>query len=153
MTEELNVIESYRTAKRAKKKKQYLLAARLYRLCALYYENGKLGPFDRQVQNYGETAPRYYNACKSKLSPQEQEMLNADDAKYTAVDDRYTMRGRYFIWSWRDLVKEEWEKIDHDELQNLYEEINKRHKALDLLLILKAFVFKKNEKILNSLIS
>ena len=71
MTEELNLIETYRTAKRAKKKRPNLLAARLYRLCTLYYENGELGPFDRQVQNYGEMAPWHYNACKRRLSPQE----------------------------------------------------------------------------------
>ena len=78
-------------------------------------------------------------------------MLDANDSKYPAVDDRYAMWGRYFILSWRDFVKEEWEKIDQDELRILYEEINKRHKIQDLLSRLKAFFLLTRNDFLNDI--
>ena len=134
MTEAYDVIETFEFAKKAKKKKKYLLEARLYRLCAVYYENGELGPYDPKVQKFGTSASDKYDSCRRKLSHQEQEMLDTEEAKYIPKD------GSYFIWSWRDFTKEERDRIDERELKLLYEEINKRRSAMSIITSLKTFV-------------
>lgn len=113
------VLGYYEEAQMAKNKKKYLLAARLYRLCALYYENCELGMYNREVQRQGSSALYEYKKCKRKLSHQEQAMLDKEEAKYIPED------GSYFIWAWKDFVKEECDRIDENELRFLYEESNK----------------------------
>ena len=134
MSEQICVIGYYDQGQMAWKKKKYLLAARLFRLCALYYENCELGMYDRDVQRQGTSALYKYEKCRRKLSHQEQEMLDTEEAKYIPKD------GSYFIWSWRDFTKEERDRIDERELKLLYEEINKRRSAMSIITSLKTFV-------------
>ena len=102
MTEAYNVIETFEFAKTAKKKKKYLLAARLYRLSAVYYENGELGPYEPKVEKYGMSASDKYDSCRSKLSQQEQNML---DTKYISGNNSFS------ILHWREFAREEWKKL------------------------------------------
>lgn len=134
MSEQICVIGYYDQGQMAWKKKKYLLAARLFRLCALYYENCELGMYDRDVQRQGTSALYKYEKCRRKLSHQEQEMLDTEEAKYIPKD------GSYFIWSWRDFTKEERDRIDERELKLLYEESNKRRSAMSIITSLKTFV-------------
>ena len=136
MTEVSHIIETFEFAKKAKKKKKYLLAARLYRLCTIYYENGELGPYDPDVKKFGTSASDKYEKCISKLSHSEQEMLDAEEAKY------FPENGSYFIWEWRNFVKEERERIDENDLKLLYEESTKSHSAMSIFTNLKTFVQK-----------
>lgn len=135
MSEQLCVIGYYEQGLMAWKKKKYLLAARLFRLCALYYANCELGMYDREVQNEGTSALYKYDKCRAKLSHLEQERLDAEEAKYISEDRNY------FIWTWRDFVKEERSRIDENELRLLYEESNKHNNAMNITK-LKMFVLR-----------
>ena len=71
-----DVIETYEKALEAEKQKNYLKAARLYRMCDQIYHSGELGDiFIQQVQDYGTTAYGCYLSCKSKLTKEYQHIL------------------------------------------------------------------------------
>ena len=75
-----DVIETYEKALEAEKQKNYLKAARLYRMCDQFYYNGELGDiFIQQVQDYGTTAYGRYLSCKSKLTKKYQYFLEEDE--------------------------------------------------------------------------
>lgn len=75
-----DVIETYEKALEAEKQKNYLKAARLYRMCDQFYYNGELGDiFIQQVQDYGTTAYGCYLSCKSKLTKKYQYFLEEDE--------------------------------------------------------------------------
>lgn len=75
-----DVIAAHQTARSARWRRNYLRAARSYRMCHYYYNNGELGDvFYFHVQTYGESAYYYYLKCKSKLTDEVQRMLENEE--------------------------------------------------------------------------
>lgn len=93
------VIENFEAAKKAESEQNYLRAARYYRLCALYYENGELPIYDSRVVDYGRSAPSHYESCRSKLTPKAQRMLYKEETEYIKGKD------------WIEFVCEDFERI------------------------------------------
>lgn len=112
MSESYEVIETYKAATKARRKRKYLLAARLYRLCAVYYENGELGEYNPDIQDYGMSASFEYEWCKNRLSKQKQEMLDNEALEYAPDATNTDLLYRWGMSNWYDFTKEEWEKID-----------------------------------------
>ena len=74
-----SVIDFYEDAQAAEKKQNYLSAARLYRLCYLYYEHGDLPVYYPQVEEYGQRAYGRYDICKFHLTKEAQRMLEYEE--------------------------------------------------------------------------
>lgn len=91
-----DVLLSYAAAKQAQKLKLYLLAARYYRVCTIYYDNTEQY-YDSEVEA-GEEAKHGYWKCRKKLSKDEIRMLNIE--YHNQPDD------------WRQYIQEEFARID-----------------------------------------
>lgn len=75
-----DVIYTHEEAKAAKRKRNYLKAARLYRMCHNHYNYGELGDiFYSNVLRYGLSAYDSYLYCKSKLTNEAQMMLEKEE--------------------------------------------------------------------------
>ena len=75
-----DVIYTHEEAKAARRKRNYLKAARLYRMCHNHYNYGELGDiFYSNVQGYGLSAYDSYLYCKSKLTNEAQIMLEKEE--------------------------------------------------------------------------
>ena len=85
----------------AKKKKNYLRAARLFRMCHYYYEYGELPVYFCQLERFGMDSQSQYEYCKSKLTDEAQRMLEAEE---------YGHHG-----SWRDFVRYDIMKMVEEE--------------------------------------
>lgn len=70
---------SYKEGKEAMKKKNYLQAARLFRMCHYYYENGELPVYYMYLEQYGLDSTDKYEYCKSKLTDEAQRMLEEEE--------------------------------------------------------------------------
>lgn len=81
------VIENFEEAKKAESEHSFLRAARYYRRCALYYENGELPIYDSRVVEYGRSAPSHYESCKAKLTRKAQRMLYREESEYIKGKD------------------------------------------------------------------
>ena len=104
MSEISSVIDSYESAQKAENEGNFLKAARYYRLCCLFYENGELPIFVSQVQDYGESSYEDYIRCREKLDVKSQCMLDNEERRYVKGDS-------YWIASWREFVEEEYQRI------------------------------------------
>ena len=97
-----DVIETYDKALEAEKQKNYLKAARLYRMCDQIYHSGELGDiFIQQVQDYGTTAYGRYLSCKSKLTKKYQYFLGEEE--------------KYWKGDWKEKVKYDSDRIKIEE--------------------------------------
>ena len=106
MVTEYEVIHSWGEATQAKKEKLYLLAARLFRLCAVYYENAELGPYDPTIQSFGTTAMCKYQSCLRKLTPQERQMLD-DEMEMFMTECGY----QFCTYGWEEFANDEEGKV------------------------------------------
>ena len=82
---------SYREGMEEKKKKNYLLAARLFLNCYYYYEYGELPVYDWRLEKYGQDAINQYEYCKSKLTDEAQRILEYQEET--------------FHGDWRDFIR------------------------------------------------
>ena len=73
---------SYREGMEEKKKKNYLLAARLFRNCYYYYEYGELPVYYSHLEQYGLDSIDKYEYCKSKLTDEAQRMLEEEEENF-----------------------------------------------------------------------
>lgn len=70
---------SYTEGKMEKKRKNYLKAARLFRMCHYYYTYGELPVYYWHLECYGLNAIDQYEYCKSKLTDDAQRMLEEEE--------------------------------------------------------------------------
>lgn len=70
---------TYKEGRAVKKKKNYLRAARLFRMCHNYYLYGELPVYYRHLERYGLDAEWLYEDCKSKLTDEAQRMLEKEE--------------------------------------------------------------------------
>ena len=92
---------SYREGKEEKKKKNYLRAARLFRMCHYYYTYGELPVYFSHLEKFGMNAMEQYEYCKSKLTDEAQQMLGTEMYKHEG--------------SWRDFVRYDIMKMKEEE--------------------------------------
>ena len=92
---------SYTEGKMEKKKKNYLRAARLFRMCHYYYTYGELPVYFWHLENYGINAESQYEYCKSKLTDEAQRMLEEEE--------------RQHFGNWREFIRFNSEKMDEEE--------------------------------------
>ena len=98
MQDVYGIIYCYEDGMSAKKKKNYLQAARSFRMCRYYYEQGELNVYYRHVERKALNSYHWYDYCKSRLTDEAQNMLDKEEAEF---------RGH-----WRDFVRFDIEKIE-----------------------------------------
>ena len=91
------IIGCYDEGMEAKKEKNYLQAARCFRMCRYYYEYGELNFYFSHVEKRAKESYRLYVRCKSKLTKEAQYMLYIEEAEFRGC--------------WRDFVKFDQQKI------------------------------------------
>lgn len=84
MADFATVIDTYEDGMAAMKEKDYLTAARLFRICNYAYEIAELPVFMKEVQQYGERAEGKYRACLRKLPKVQREMLEREEELHYA---------------------------------------------------------------------
>lgn len=98
------IIDNYEAAKQAEAEKNYLLAARYYRICSLFYENGELPMYDSLVEKYGTNSYSRYLSCRAKLLDDVQQMLTSE------MKDFYRRKCNGSI-DWKTFIDEEYNRI------------------------------------------
>lgn len=104
MSDLYGLISSYDEAEEFRKKKDYLRAVRLYRMCIVYYENGELYPYDRDAERKAFDARGKYDKCLSKLTDSAKLAMSLELKRYT--DDSFT------FGEWKEFLSEESKRID-----------------------------------------
>lgn len=94
------IIGCYDEGMEAKKEKNYLRAARCFRMCRYYYEYGELNFYFSHVEKRAQKSYRLYDRCKSKLTKEAQYMLYIEEAEFHGY--------------WRDFVKFDQHKINEE---------------------------------------
>ena len=97
MSDLRNIEPPYLDGMEAKKEKNYLRAARYFRICSYYYELGELPVYDEQLDFYGKHAHSQYKFCKYRLTDEARRMLEKEEREH---------RG-----SWREFVYFNYQKI------------------------------------------
>ena len=100
MGDAYGILGSYEEGKTARKKKNYLQAARCFRMCRYYYEQSELPVYYIQVEFYAMRSYHWFDYCKSKLTEEAQEMLEKEESE--------------FHGNWRDFVRFDQQKIDEE---------------------------------------
>ena len=96
-----NIDATYQEGRAEKKKKNYLRAARLFRMCHNYYLYGELPVYYWHLETYGLDSESQYEYCKSKLTDEAQQMLEEEE--------------RQHFGNWREFMRFNSEKIDEEE--------------------------------------
>ncbi len=94
------IIFNYEEGEEAMKEKNFLKAARLFRMCHLYYEQGELSYYDLTADKYGNDSICRYEYCKSRLTDEARKMLETEENEYYG--------------HWRDFVKYDQQKIEEE---------------------------------------
>jgi hypothetical protein len=84
----------------AKKKKNYLQAARCFRMCRYYYEQGELNVYYRHIERKALNSYHWFDYCKSRLTNEAQNMLDKEEAEFRGY--------------WRDFIRFDCQKIDEE---------------------------------------
>ena len=100
MQDAYGILGCYDDGIRAKKKKNYLQAARNFRMCRYYYEHGELDYYYSHIEKRALKSYYWFNYCKTKLTEEAQEMLDKEESEF---------RG-----SWRDFVRFNQQKIEDE---------------------------------------
>ncbi|MBO4820132.1 MAG: hypothetical protein J5548_01520 [Prevotella sp.] len=101
MSDLRNIDISYKEGRAEKKKKNYLRAARLFKMCHCFYLYGELPEYYWHLESYGLDSESQYEYCKSKLTDEAQQMLEEEE--------------RQHFGNWRDFVRFNSEKMDEEE--------------------------------------
>ncbi len=96
-----NIDATYQEGRAEKKKKNYLRAARLFRMCHNYYLYGELPVYYWHLETYGLDSESQYEYCKSKFTDEAQQMLEEEE--------------RQHFGNWREFMRFNSEKIDEEE--------------------------------------
>ena len=95
-----NIDATYQEGRAEKKKKNYLRAARLFRMCHNYYLYGELPVYYWHLETYGLDSESQYEYCKSKLTDEAQLMLEEEEKQH--------------FGNWREFMRFNSEKIDEE---------------------------------------
>ena len=76
-------------------------AARLFRMCRYYYEQGELDTYYWHVERRAWKSYYWFDYCKAKLTKEAQQMLDKEESE--------------FLGHWRDFVRFDQQKIDEEE--------------------------------------
>ncbi len=95
-----NIDGTYKEGMVQKKRKNYLRAARWFRMCQKYYEYGELPVYYKYLEEYGLDSFNQYEYCKSKLTEETQQMLDQEEKEH--------------FGSWREFVKFDYMKIKEE---------------------------------------
>ncbi len=98
MQDAYGILGCYDEGMCAKKKKNYLQAARCFRMCCYYYEHGELNTYYSHIERRALKSYYLFDYCKAKLSEEAQKMLDREESEF---------RG-----DWRDFVRFDREKIE-----------------------------------------
>ena len=129
MQDVYGIIGCYEEGMEAKKKKNYLEAARCFRMCYYYYEYGELNVYYRHVERRAQKSYYWFDYCKSKLTEDAQKMLELEESAF---------RG-----NWRDFVRFQQQKIDKEKGVPSPNRVEKRKNNLKLLIThIKSMIIK-----------
>ncbi len=101
------VLDCWDSAVAAQEKGDYELAARYYRLCDIYYQNGELPIYYKEVEQKGLEAHDLYWKMVRKLPEEEQRKIKRE---YGLAFGK-TSTSQLFVRNWRDFVASQWDII------------------------------------------
>lgn len=77
-----NIEPPYKEGMKEKQSKNYLRAARWFRICFYYYDDGELPFYDIYLEYYGLDAIDQFEYCKSRLTDEAQGMLEMEEEEH-----------------------------------------------------------------------
>ena len=132
MQDAYGILDCYSDGMDAKKKKNYLQAARCFRMCRYYYEQSELSDYYFQVERRAHKSYYWFDYCKSKLTDDAQNMLENEESGF---------RGH-----WRDFVRFDEQRIKEEKDTPSPNKLQRRcyMRALDILKVGMQFL-KRNK--------
>lgn len=117
MSDIYGIIDSWEQAKIARKERQYAIAARLYRICHILYNNGNLEAYNFEAECMGIDSLSLYKKMLHKVSLSEKdEILN----EYQEAFDEYSYSTLFLTDNWRKFISEQYAIIaqKYQEVEN-----------------------------------
>jgi hypothetical protein len=100
MSDVIGIIDSWEGAVESEENKDYATAARLYRMCNVYYENGELESYKADVDQKGQEAYRKFWKMLKKLPKDVQRDIKREYAiAFPKVEP--------FLCDWRSFIREQ----------------------------------------------
>lgn len=110
------IFENWGAARAAEKARDYVTAARLYRICDVVYECGELNYYDDDLAYMARHAGTKYRKMLRKL-PKTKAKVIWDEAKdfYESMDmDSLGYDPMYFFFDYRSFVREQYQLIEKE---------------------------------------
>lgn len=117
MSNVYDIIDFWNGAENARKEKNYAIAARLYRICHITYNNGDLDAFNFEAECMGIDSLSLYKKMLHKVSLSEKdEILN----EYQEAFDEYSYSTLFLTDNWRKFISEQYAIIaqKYQEVEN-----------------------------------
>ena len=117
MSNVYDIIDFWNGAENARKEKNYAIAARLYRICHITYNNGNLDAFNFEAECMGIDSLSLYKKMLHKVSLSEKdEILN----EYQEAFDEYSYSTLFLTDNWRKFISEQYAIIaqKYQEVEN-----------------------------------
>lgn len=107
------IFENWRAARAAEESRDYVTAARCYRICDIVYECGELGYYDEDLAYMARHAGTKYRKMLRKLPKNTARAIwNEAKAFYDSMDmDSDNYNPTYFFFDYRNFVREQNETI------------------------------------------
>ena len=128
MQDAYGILGCYDEGMKAKKKKNYLQAARYFRMCRYYYEQGELNVYYWHIERRALKSYYLFDYCKAKLTDEAQKMLDKEESEF---------RGH-----WRDFVRFDGEKIEAEECLPSPNRPKKKNNYLNIFTHIKSIIKK-----------
>lgn len=107
MSDLINILDSWDTAEQAEIDKDYALAARMYRLCNVYYENGELNMYCADAADKGQLAYKNFWKMLKKLPKEQQTEIKRE----YAIHFGSSPTSQLFLSDWQAFVREQYHII------------------------------------------
>ena len=117
MSNVYDIIDFWNGADNARKEKNYAIAARLYRICHITYNNGDVDAFNFEAECMGIDSLSLYKKMLHKVSLSEKdEILN----EYQEAFDEYSYSTLFLTDNWRKFISEQYAIIaqKYQEVEN-----------------------------------
>ena len=117
MSDIYGIIDSWKQAKIARKERQYAIAARLYRICHILYNNGDLEAYNLDIECMGIDSLSLYKKMLRKVSLSEKdEILN----ECHEIFDEYSYSTLFLTDNWRTFITDQYSIIaqKYQEVEN-----------------------------------
>lgn len=117
MSNVYDIIDAWNGAENARKEKNYAIAARLYRICHIAYNNGDLDAFNFEAECMGIDSLHYYKKMLRKVSFAEKKEILTECQELL---DECTYSTLFLANDWRKFISDQYAIITqkYQEIEN-----------------------------------